>query len=125
MRSLRRRRGRNRRENSIARSVGKSEVNSPLFQCAVCGNDPNVGRLVCAIGKHVGAIAPGTDLGRAKLTLGGQVIYQDGAASAARVASSMRSASTRDSRRLRACMSTSAVVKLSRSMRATSSSDRP
>jgi len=63
----------------FARSVGKSVVNSPLFQCAVCGNDPNVGRLVCAIGKHVGAIAPGTDLARAKLTLGGQVIYQDGA----------------------------------------------
>ena len=63
----------------FARSVGKSVVNSPLFQCAVCGNDPNVGRLVCAIGKHVGAIAPGTDLSRAKLTLGGQVIYQDGA----------------------------------------------
>ena len=63
----------------FARSVGKSVVNSPLFQCAVCGNDPNVGRLVCAIGKHVGAVAPGTDLSRAKLTLGGQVIYQDGA----------------------------------------------
>jgi glutamate N-acetyltransferase / amino-acid N-acetyltransferase len=63
----------------FARSVGKSVVNSPLFQCAVCGNDPNVGRLVCAIGKHVGAVAPGTDLARAKLTLGGQVIYQDGA----------------------------------------------
>ena len=63
----------------FARSVGKSVVNSPLFQCAVCGNDPNVGRLVCAIGKHVGAIAPGTDLSRARLTLGGQVIYQDGA----------------------------------------------
>lgn len=63
----------------FARSVGKSVVNSPLFQCAVCGNDPNVGRLVCAIGKHVGAIAPGTDLSRTKLTLGGQVIYQDGA----------------------------------------------
>ncbi len=63
----------------FARSVGKSVVNSPLFQCAVCGNDPNVGRLVCAIGKHVGAVAPGTDLSRAKLTLGGQVIYEDGA----------------------------------------------
>ena len=63
----------------FARSVGKSVVNSPLFQCAVCGNDPNVGRLVCAIGKHVGAIAPGTDLSRTKLTLGGHVIYQDGA----------------------------------------------
>jgi glutamate N-acetyltransferase/amino-acid N-acetyltransferase len=63
----------------FARAVGKSVVNSPLFQCAVCGNDPNVGRLVCAIGKHVGASAPGTDLGRTRLTLGGQVIFADGA----------------------------------------------
>lgn len=63
----------------FARGVGKAVVNSPLFQCAVCGNDPNVGRLVAAIGKHVGAVAPGTDLGRTRLTLGGQVIFADGA----------------------------------------------
>ena len=63
----------------FARGVGKAVVNSPLFQCAVCGNDPNVGRLVAAIGKHVGAVAPGTDLGRTRLTLGGQVIFAEGA----------------------------------------------
>jgi len=43
---------------ALARGVGKSVVNSPLFKCAVCGNDPNVGRLVCAIGKYVGPAAP-------------------------------------------------------------------
>ncbi len=43
----------------LARGVGKSVVNSPLFKCAVCGNDPNVGRLVCAIGKHIGPARTG------------------------------------------------------------------
>ncbi len=47
---------------ALARSIGKSVVNSPLFQCAVAGNDPNVGRLVCAIGKHVGAPDLGVSL---------------------------------------------------------------
>ena len=42
-----------------ARSLGKAVVNAPLFKCAVAGNDPNVGRLVQAIGKHVGSRAPG------------------------------------------------------------------
>jgi glutamate N-acetyltransferase/amino-acid N-acetyltransferase len=62
----------------FARSVGKSVVNSPLFQCAVCGNDPNVGRLVCAIGKHVGVIAPGTDLSHSRINMGGHEIFANG-----------------------------------------------
>jgi glutamate N-acetyltransferase/amino-acid N-acetyltransferase len=68
----------------LARGIGKSIINSPLFQCAVCGNDPNVGRLVCAIGKfiggasHLGAGAAGIDLTRCVLTLGGQTIFADG-----------------------------------------------
>lgn len=64
---------------ALARSIGKSIVNSPLFQCAVSGNDPNVGRLVCAIGKHVGSVQPGLDLSRTRLTLGGVEIFRDGA----------------------------------------------
>ena len=63
----------------LARAIGKSIVNSPLFQCAVSGNDPNVGRLVCAIGKHVGAVRPDLDLSRTRLTLGGVEIFRDGA----------------------------------------------
>ncbi len=47
-----------------ARAIGKAIVNAPLFKCAVAGNDPNVGRLLQAIGKHVGAHEPGLDLGR-------------------------------------------------------------
>jgi len=62
----------------LARGIGKAIVGSPLFQCAVCGNDPNVGRLVAAIGKHVGLHAPGLDLSHATLTMGGRVIFVDG-----------------------------------------------
>jgi glutamate N-acetyltransferase/amino-acid N-acetyltransferase len=64
---------------ALAKAIGKSIVNSPLFQCAVCGNDPNVGRLVCAIGKLVGAIWPGMDLSRLRLTMGGVEIFSAGA----------------------------------------------
>ena len=62
-----------------ARALGKAVVNAPLFKCAVAGNDPNVGRLVQAIGKHVGSQAPGTDLSRLRMTLGGVEIFSGGA----------------------------------------------
>ena len=64
---------------AAARALGKAVVNAPLFKCAVAGNDPNVGRLVQAIGKHVGAQAPGTDLSRMRMTLGGIEIFSAGA----------------------------------------------
>jgi glutamate N-acetyltransferase / amino-acid N-acetyltransferase len=62
-----------------ARALGKAVVNAPLFKCAVAGNDPNVGRLVQAVGKHVGAHAPGTDLSGMRMTLGGVEIFSAGA----------------------------------------------
>lgn len=64
---------------SLARALGKAVVNAPLFKCAVAGNDPNVGRLVQAIGKHVGAHAPGTDLSKLRATIGGIEIFANGA----------------------------------------------
>jgi glutamate N-acetyltransferase/amino-acid N-acetyltransferase len=63
----------------LARSIGKAVVNGPLFKCAVAGNDPNVGRLIQAIGKHVGAHAPGTDLSRLRARMGGVEIFAQGA----------------------------------------------
>ncbi len=66
-------------DTSVAVALGKSIVNSPLFQCAVCGNDPNVGRLVCAIGKEAGARFPGLDLSRLRLAVGGIEVFRDGA----------------------------------------------
>ncbi|MEO6875176.1 MAG: bifunctional ornithine acetyltransferase/N-acetylglutamate synthase [Opitutaceae bacterium] len=62
----------------LARELGKAIVNAPLFKCAVAGNDPNVGRLVQAIGKYVGAHAPTTDLSQLRLTLGGIEIFAGG-----------------------------------------------
>jgi glutamate N-acetyltransferase/amino-acid N-acetyltransferase len=62
----------------LARTLGKVVVNAPLFKCAVAGNDPNVGRLVQAIGKHVGAESPDTDLSKTKLRMGGIEIFANG-----------------------------------------------
>jgi glutamate N-acetyltransferase/amino-acid N-acetyltransferase len=63
---------------ALARALGKAIVNAPLFKCAVAGNDPNVGRLVQAIGKYVGAHAPATDLSKLRATMGGIEIFSGG-----------------------------------------------
>lgn len=44
----------------IARGVGKSIVNSNLVKCAISGCDPNVGRIVGAIGSYLGTLKKGT-----------------------------------------------------------------
>jgi len=62
----------------LARALGKAVVNGPLFKCAVAGNDPNVGRLIQAIGKYVGAHAPGTNLSKLSAHMGGVEIFADG-----------------------------------------------
>ena len=66
------------RRQTLALGVGEAVVNSPLLQCAICGNDPNVGRLVMAIGKHVSAAAPAST-SRCTLSMAGRVIFADGA----------------------------------------------
>jgi glutamate N-acetyltransferase/amino-acid N-acetyltransferase len=63
----------------VARGVAKAVLNSPLVKCAICGNDPNVGRIVMAIGKYLGAHHPGLDLSALRVWLGGQIIYELGA----------------------------------------------
>jgi len=65
-------------DSAFARALGKAVVNAPLFKCAVAGNDANVGRLVQAIGKQVGAAAPGMDLSALRLRLGGIEIFGGG-----------------------------------------------
>ena len=62
----------------VARRIGKAIVNAPLFKCAVAGNDPNVGRLIQAIGKHVGAHEPWVDLSRMRVSIGGLGIFAAG-----------------------------------------------
>ena len=62
----------------LAHALGKAVVNGPLFKCAVAGNDPNVGRLIQAIGKYVGVHAPKTDVSKLSARLGGIEIFADG-----------------------------------------------
>jgi glutamate N-acetyltransferase / amino-acid N-acetyltransferase len=65
-------------DRAAARGVGKAIANSPLFQCAVNGNDPNVGRLLCAIGKHAGVAGLPLDPARVRLRLGGESLLEEG-----------------------------------------------
>lgn len=62
-----------------ARALGKAVVNAPLFKCAVAGNDPNVGRLVQAVGKHLGDRSGGIDPARLRFAIGGIEIFAQGA----------------------------------------------
>ncbi len=62
-----------------ARALGKAVVNSPLFKAAVNGNDPNVGRLLCAAGKHVGALGIPLDPARVTMKVGGEIVLEAGA----------------------------------------------
>eukprot|EP00529_Nitzschia_sp_RCC80_P018610 CAMPEP_0113456040 /NCGR_PEP_ID=MMETSP0014_2-20120614/8682_1 /TAXON_ID=2857 /ORGANISM="Nitzschia sp." /LENGTH=500 /DNA_ID=CAMNT_0000347481 /DNA_START=142 /DNA_END=1644 /DNA_ORIENTATION=+ /assembly_acc=CAM_ASM_000159 len=61
-----------------ARFLGRHIVNSPLFKCAVSGNDPNTGRLAGAIGSYLGKYAPEADNTKMSLTLGGRTIFANG-----------------------------------------------
>lgn len=63
-------------QDSVA--IGKAIANAPLFKCAIAGNDPNVGRLVQAIGKYLGVSAPSFDVSGMTLKLGGHEIFRDG-----------------------------------------------
>ena len=57
-----------------ARFLGRWIVNSPLFKCAVSGNDPNTGRLAGAIGSFMGKFNRDANLSDVTLTLGGRAI---------------------------------------------------
>jgi len=61
-----------------ARFLGRHIVNSPLFKCAVSGNDPNTGRLAAAIGSFMGKYMPDMDLSDMSLSLGGRCIFTKG-----------------------------------------------
>ncbi len=66
-------------DQAAARAVGKAVVNSPLVKCAVAGNDPNVGRLVAAVGKLCGERGLAPDPARVRMAMGGEVLLEGGA----------------------------------------------
>jgi len=70
----------------LAVAVGRSIVNSPLFKTAVAGNDPNVGRLLMAVGKAVGShpdtpeqfINSNALMDTLRVSVGGVDVFADG-----------------------------------------------
>jgi glutamate N-acetyltransferase/amino-acid N-acetyltransferase len=65
----------------LALGLGKAVVNSPLVKTAVFGNDPNVGRILSALGDHLSAAPDGAsfELGELSVRLGGITLYEGGA----------------------------------------------
>lgn len=61
-----------------ARRLGRHVVNSPLFKCAVSGNDPNTGRLAGAIGSFMGKYKSDESVDGVVMTLGGTPIFRNG-----------------------------------------------
>ena len=66
------------RDEATALGVARAIVNSPLVKTAVFGNDPNVGRIVCAIGDYLGNAGLPLDPERAVVRLGGEEIFSGG-----------------------------------------------
>ena len=62
----------------LAQALGKAVINAPLVKCAMAGNDPNVGRIIMAIGKYVGIHAPEVSLENLRIALGGKTIFERG-----------------------------------------------
>lgn len=65
-------------DTKYATQLGRAVVNAPLFKCAIAGNDPNVGRLVQAIGRFVGNSAQSIDVKPMRLSIGGIEIFSNG-----------------------------------------------
>jgi glutamate N-acetyltransferase/amino-acid N-acetyltransferase len=65
-------------EEKLAAAAGKAIVNSPLVKTAVFGNDPNVGRIVSALGDYADSAGFSLDLQRLRVNLGGVEIFSAG-----------------------------------------------
>lgn len=61
-----------------ARAAAKAVANSPLVKTAVFGNDPNVGRIVAALGDFVGNTGVSIDPRSVSVTLGSETVFSDG-----------------------------------------------
>ena len=66
------------RDESAALGAARAVVNSPLVKTAVFGNDPNVGRIVSAVGDYLGNAGGALDRARMTVRLGGEEIFSGG-----------------------------------------------
>ncbi len=62
----------------VALRCGKAIINSPLVKTAVCGNDPNVGRIVMAVGDYLGSSGVPVDPAAVRIAIGDEVVFSDG-----------------------------------------------
>jgi glutamate N-acetyltransferase / amino-acid N-acetyltransferase len=65
-------------EEHTALGMARAIVNSPLVKTAIFGNDPNVGRIVSAIGDYMGNSQKPLDARRVRVSMGGEPIFADG-----------------------------------------------
>ena len=65
----------------VAKGTGKALVNSPLVKCAVAGDDPNVGRILMAMGDYFSTTGPEIAQeisNKMSIALGDVVVFKDG-----------------------------------------------
>jgi glutamate N-acetyltransferase/amino-acid N-acetyltransferase len=65
-------------DESTALGVARAVANSPLVKTAIFGNDPNVGRIVSAVGDYLGNAGKPLDSRRVTVRMGGEEIFADG-----------------------------------------------
>ncbi len=66
------------RDENAAASAARAIVNSPLVKTAIFGNDPNVGRIVSAIGDYMGNAGEAFDPAGMTVRMGGTDIFAGG-----------------------------------------------
>jgi len=65
--------------DTMARVAAKAVVNSPLVKTAVFGNDPNVGRILSALGDAFGNLGQPLNPKTLRLKISGVTVYEHGA----------------------------------------------
>ncbi len=65
--------------DELARGVAKAVANSPLVKTAVYGNDPNVGRLLSAVGDYLGSAGLSVDPRLITIRVGEETVFAEGA----------------------------------------------
>jgi glutamate N-acetyltransferase/amino-acid N-acetyltransferase len=66
------------RDESTALGVARAIANSPLVKTAIFGNDPNVGRIISAVGDYLGNAEELVDNRRVTVRMGGEEIFAGG-----------------------------------------------
>ena len=61
-----------------AELIGKAVINAPLVKSAIYGNDPNLGRIIQAIGDVTGTNGIYINPDKLTLSMGGEILYKDG-----------------------------------------------